>query len=276
MARSRRRRPLRASRVPLAIGPDYPLPRGRWELCLFLSPFGRDGGEQDRRAGRRPCAIIASAGTTNTGAVDPIAELAGDRRRRAESFDVFGRFQLTDRGRKSLAGIERADSNTPEPHKGTFLPYGTGALLVGEGGGLGAGEGGGRKLLEGGGGAEAENPNLLPPAPPRLGRGGLGGGGVMVQRAWGGRGCSQGENKKRERRGGGPPEAAGAGASRGDGAIVPFRCGGGGGEGGGRGATGNGGGGKRANTALCFGGWGRGGGGRFGKRIGNSATATTG
>jgi len=96
--------------------------------------------EQDRRTGRRPCAIIASAGTTNTGAVDPIAELAEIAAAERIWLHVDGAyggfFQLTDRGRKLFAGIDRADSITLDPHKGMFLPYGTGALLVREGGSL--------------------------------------------------------------------------------------------------------------------------------------------
>jgi aromatic-L-amino-acid decarboxylase len=96
--------------------------------------------EQDRRAGRRPCAIIASAGTTNTGAVDPIAELAEIAAAERIWLHVDGAyggfFQLTDRGRKLFAGIDRADSITLDPHKGMFLPYGTGALLVRDGGSL--------------------------------------------------------------------------------------------------------------------------------------------
>jgi aromatic-L-amino-acid/L-tryptophan decarboxylase len=96
--------------------------------------------QQDRREGLRPCAIVASAGTTNTGAVDPIAELAEIAAAERTWLHVDGAyggfFQLTDRGRRSLAGIERADSITLDPHKGMFLPYGTGALLVREGGAL--------------------------------------------------------------------------------------------------------------------------------------------
>ena len=44
-----------------------------------------------------------------------------------------GLFQLTDRGRRAFAGIERADSIAVDPHKTMFLPYGTGALLVRDG-----------------------------------------------------------------------------------------------------------------------------------------------
>ena len=44
-----------------------------------------------------------------------------------------GFFQLTERGRAAFAGIERADSITLDPHKGMFLPYGTGSLVVRDG-----------------------------------------------------------------------------------------------------------------------------------------------
>jgi aromatic-L-amino-acid decarboxylase len=47
-----------------------------------------------------------------------------------------GFFLLTDRGRQALRGIERADSVTLDPHKGLFLPYGTGALVVRDGAAL--------------------------------------------------------------------------------------------------------------------------------------------
>ncbi|MEA2550756.1 MAG: hypothetical protein QOE25_525, partial [Actinomycetota bacterium] len=47
-----------------------------------------------------------------------------------------GFFRLTDRGRRWFAGISRADSVTLDPHKGLFLPYGTGALVVRDGNSL--------------------------------------------------------------------------------------------------------------------------------------------
>ena len=47
-----------------------------------------------------------------------------------------GFFQLTDRGRERFRGIERADSVTLDPHKGLFLPYGTGGLVVRDGAAL--------------------------------------------------------------------------------------------------------------------------------------------
>lgn len=91
----------------------------------------------DRAAGRRPFFVVGSAGTTNTGAVDDLEGLA----RICESERLWfhidaaygGFFLLTADGRRRLAGIERADSVVLDPHKGLFLPYGTGSLLVKDG-----------------------------------------------------------------------------------------------------------------------------------------------
>jgi aromatic-L-amino-acid decarboxylase len=88
----------------------------------------------DRRAGRRPFLLVGSAGTTNTGAVDPLPALAALASREDVWFHVDGAyggfFRLTARGRNRLAGMELADSVTLDPHKTLFLPYGTGALVV--------------------------------------------------------------------------------------------------------------------------------------------------
>jgi aromatic-L-amino-acid decarboxylase len=81
--------------------------------------------------------VVAAAGTTNTGAVDPLPALAELCAARSLWLHVDaaygGAFVLTGRGRARLAGIERADSIAFDPHKGMFLPYGTGCLLVREG-----------------------------------------------------------------------------------------------------------------------------------------------
>jgi aromatic-L-amino-acid/L-tryptophan decarboxylase len=94
----------------------------------------RDQVRDDRRRGRRPFLVVASAGTINTGAVDPLEDIADLARDEELWFHVDGAyggfFQLTERGRGGLRGIERADSITLDPHKGMFLPYGTGCLLV--------------------------------------------------------------------------------------------------------------------------------------------------
>lgn len=88
----------------------------------------------DRAAGRTPFFVAGNAGTTNTGAVDDLAALAELAARERLWFHVDGAyggfFLLTGEGRRRMAGIERADSIVLDPHKGLFLPYGTGALLV--------------------------------------------------------------------------------------------------------------------------------------------------
>jgi aromatic-L-amino-acid decarboxylase len=88
----------------------------------------------DRAAGLIPTSICAAAGTTNTGTVDPLDEIAELAAEEGVWFHVDaaygGFFQLTGRGRTRLAGIERADSITLDPHKSLFLPFGTGALVV--------------------------------------------------------------------------------------------------------------------------------------------------
>jgi aromatic-L-amino-acid decarboxylase len=91
----------------------------------------------DRAAGLMPFAVVGTAGTTNTGAVDSLEAIADLAEGEGLWFHVDGAyggfFQLTERGRERFRGIERADSITLDPHKGMFLPYGTGALVVREG-----------------------------------------------------------------------------------------------------------------------------------------------
>jgi aromatic-L-amino-acid decarboxylase len=88
----------------------------------------------DRSSGRTPFLLVGNAGTTNTGAVDDLPALADLAARESLWFHVDaaygGFFLLTEDGRRILRGIERADSIVLDPHKGLFLPYGTGALLV--------------------------------------------------------------------------------------------------------------------------------------------------
>jgi aromatic-L-amino-acid decarboxylase len=94
----------------------------------------------DRRGGRTPFMIVGSAGTTNTGAIDDLERMADVAGRERLWFHVDaaygGFFTLTDRGRRRMAGIELSDSVTLDPHKGLFLPYGTGCLLVRDAGAL--------------------------------------------------------------------------------------------------------------------------------------------
>ena len=95
---------------------------------------------EDRAAGMRPFLVVPSAGTTNTGAIDPLDEIAdvaaGQELWLHVDAAYGGFFQLTERGKERFAGIERADSVTVDPHKGLFLPYGTGALVVRDGAAL--------------------------------------------------------------------------------------------------------------------------------------------
>lgn len=97
---------------------------------------------EDRAAGLVPFLIVGTAGTTNAGAVDPLGELAHVAAEEDLWFHVDGCyggfFQLTERGRARLFGIDRADSITLDPHKSLFLPYGTGVLLVRDPGTLAA------------------------------------------------------------------------------------------------------------------------------------------
>ncbi|HKH40129.1 MAG TPA: pyridoxal-dependent decarboxylase [Rubrobacter sp.] len=93
--------------------------------------------EGDAKAGLRPWLIAATAGTTDTGAVDPLADLADVAHRHGLWLHVDGAygapFALTEQGKSILRGIERSDSVVLDPHKGLFLPFGSGAVLVREG-----------------------------------------------------------------------------------------------------------------------------------------------
>ena len=109
-------------------------------LCATSDGLRLDPGavevaiKQDLADGLLPVAVVAAAGTTNTGVVDPLAALADVAAAAGVWLHVDaaygGFFQLTDRGRRQLEGIDRADSITLDPHKSLFLPFGTGALLV--------------------------------------------------------------------------------------------------------------------------------------------------
>lgn len=96
-----------------------------------------DAVAKDRRRGLRPFLVVSNAGTVNTGAVDPLEEVARFARDEGlwhHSDAAYGGFfRMTGRGREVLAGLEAADSIVLDPHKGLFLPFGTGALLVRDG-----------------------------------------------------------------------------------------------------------------------------------------------
>jgi hypothetical protein len=90
--------------------------------------------KQDKQAGLRPWLVIASAGTTNVGAVDPLTAVGHISQQHNLWYHIDGAyggfFVLCEEGRKMLAGMNTADSVVMDPHKTLFLPYGTGALLV--------------------------------------------------------------------------------------------------------------------------------------------------
>jgi glutamate/tyrosine decarboxylase-like PLP-dependent enzyme len=89
---------------------------------------------QDRENNLNPFLIVASAGTTDTGAVDPLSGLADIASENGLWLHVDaaygGFFILTEEGKKKFAGIGKADSVSIDPHKGLFLPYGLGAVVV--------------------------------------------------------------------------------------------------------------------------------------------------
>jgi len=91
----------------------------------------------DQASGLRPFFVASSAGTTNTGAVDrleAVADLCEAARIWHHVDGAYGAFfHLCEELRPLLAGLPRADSLTLDPHKGLFMPYGVGALLVRDG-----------------------------------------------------------------------------------------------------------------------------------------------
>lgn len=89
---------------------------------------------EDRADSKRPFCVIANAGTTNTGAVDPLDQLADLCERENVWLHVDGAYGaatcLSEKGRKLLAGIERADSLSLDPHKWLFQPFEIGCVLL--------------------------------------------------------------------------------------------------------------------------------------------------
>ncbi len=93
--------------------------------------------EDDLAAGLKPCCVIGIAGTTNTGSIDKLAELARIARKHACWYHVDaaygGAVILSDRYKPMLQGIEEADSITVDPHKWFYMPFSAGGILVREG-----------------------------------------------------------------------------------------------------------------------------------------------
>ncbi len=95
---------------------------------------------QDRADGLQPFCLVATAGTTNTGSIDPLAELAEIARDEGIWYHIdaaYGGFAVLDpKTRPLLEGIERSDSLALDPHKWFFQPYETGCLLARDAGRL--------------------------------------------------------------------------------------------------------------------------------------------
>lgn len=93
----------------------------------------RERIERDVRAGFQPCCVVASAGTVNTGAIDPLAEIARVAREHDLWFHVdgaYGALAGIDPSKRALfAGLSEADSVSLDPHKWLYTPVDCGCLL---------------------------------------------------------------------------------------------------------------------------------------------------
>lgn len=104
------------------------------ELSKIDSKKLKEVIEQDLDNGLNPFMVIASAGTTDTGAVDPLEEIGTIAKQHDLWYHIdgaYGGFFILNEGKKELfKGIEMADSLVIDPHKGLFIPYGLGAVLI--------------------------------------------------------------------------------------------------------------------------------------------------
>ena len=89
---------------------------------------------KDKLKGLQPFCIVATAGTTNTGTVDPLSKIAAICKKEKLWFHIDGAYGgaaiLSKEGKKMLKGVEKADSLTVDPHKWFYQPYEMGCLLV--------------------------------------------------------------------------------------------------------------------------------------------------
>ncbi|HEY3929746.1 MAG TPA: pyridoxal-dependent decarboxylase, partial [Candidatus Koribacter sp.] len=90
--------------------------------------------DKDRSAGRKPFCVVATAGTTNSGAIDDIPVLAEMCERQNLWLHLDGAYGasaiFSDRHRHLLNGIERCDSFTVDPHKWLAMPFAAGVILT--------------------------------------------------------------------------------------------------------------------------------------------------
>ena len=91
---------------------------------------------KDKKSKLNPWLVIAAAGTTDVGAVDPLEEIGTIAQKHKLWFHLDaaygGFFVLCKEGKRILKGMNRSDSLAIDPHKGLFLPYGSGTVLVKE------------------------------------------------------------------------------------------------------------------------------------------------
>ena len=131
LARAARALGFRPDRVRVILTDEH----ARMRLVGLRAALGADVA-----CGLRPLMVVANAGTTATGAVDPLPEIAEICREHAIWLHVDGAYGafgcLTARGREALTGIEHADSISLDPHKWLYQPVELGALLVRDGAAL--------------------------------------------------------------------------------------------------------------------------------------------
>jgi len=105
------------------------------DSSLRLVPAALDAAiRKDVEAGLTPLAVVANAGTVNTGAIDPIDEIAVVCRRHDVWLHVDGAYGapavLSERYKSQLSGLEQADSIALDPHKWLYVPVEAGLVLV--------------------------------------------------------------------------------------------------------------------------------------------------
>ncbi|HLJ96609.1 MAG TPA: aminotransferase class V-fold PLP-dependent enzyme [Gemmataceae bacterium] len=126
----------RAAKI-IGLRPDQlrPIPA---DAHFRLDPVAlRQTVQEDRRAGRLPWAVVANAGATNTGAIDPLTDLADLCQTERLWLHVDAAYGwpavLVPEEKRHFAGIERSDSLTLDPHKWFAQPFEAGCVLIREG-----------------------------------------------------------------------------------------------------------------------------------------------
>lgn len=122
----------------LGLGRDS-LRKVKTDETFHISPDAlREHIASDRTEGFTPCCVIGIAGTTSTGVIDPLEQLAQIAQEQNCWFHVDaaygGPLRFSEKHRDKLKGIAAADSITFDPHKWMFVPFACGAVLVRDGG----------------------------------------------------------------------------------------------------------------------------------------------